>query len=83
MDDDWRIDNGLSSLRARIYALLPPGWTFYGPSRLHDGTWRVGCRPTNGPVEAGCVAANRDLGTAFRLLADAIRARHLPPGLSN
>jgi hypothetical protein len=33
--------------------------------------------------EAGCVAANRDLGTAFRLLADAIRARHLPPGRSN
>jgi hypothetical protein len=23
MDDDWRIDNGLTSLRARIYALLP------------------------------------------------------------
>ena len=83
MDDDWRIDNGLSSLRARIYALLPAGWMFYGPTRLRDGTWRVGCRPTNGPVEAGCVAANRDLGTAFRLLADAIRARHLPPGLSN
>jgi hypothetical protein len=83
MDDDWRIDNGLTALRARIYALLPADWAFYGPTRLRDGTWQVGCRPTRGPVEAGCVAANRDVGTAFRLLAEAIRARDLPRRLIN
>ena len=83
MDDDWRTDNGLTSLRAKIHALLPAGWTSYGPTRLRDGTWQVGCRPPNGPVEAGCIAANRDLAMAFRLLAGEIHGRRLSPGLSN
>jgi hypothetical protein len=82
-DDDWRIGEGLTPLRARIYALLPADWMLYGPIRLRDGTWKVGCRPPNGPVDAGCTSIHRDLGTAFRLLAAAIRERHLPPGLSN
>ena len=69
MDDDWRIDNGLTSMRAKIYALLPADWLFYGPIEQGDGTWKVGCRPTNGPVEAGRSAVHRDLASAFRLLA--------------
>jgi hypothetical protein len=83
MDEDWRTENGLASLRAKIYTILPADWMFYGPIKGRDGSWGVGGRPTNGPVEAGCFAVHRDLGSAFRLLADAIRARHLPPGLSN
>jgi hypothetical protein len=83
MHDDWRTENGLASLRAKIYTILPADWMFYGPIKGRDGSWGVGGRPTNGPVEAGRFAVHRDLGSAFRLLADAIRARHLPPGLSN
>ena len=83
MADDWRLENGLASLLAKLYTLLLADWTTYGPFRQRDGLWGVGCRPTNGPVEAGCGAVNRDLAVAFRLLADKIRARHLPPGLSN
>ena len=83
MDEDWPTENGPASLRTKIYAILPADWMFYGPIKGRDGSWGVGCRPTNGPVEAGCFAVHRDLGSAFRLLADAIRARHLPPGLSN
>ena len=83
MADDWRLNKGLGFLVATLYALLPADWMVYGPFRQPDGLWGVGCRPTNGPVEAGCVAVNRDLAVAFRLLADKIRARHFPPRLPN
>lgn len=83
MDDDLPIDNGLTSMRAKIYGLLPAGWTLYGPITQRDGTFKVGCRPMNGPVEEGCFAVHENLVSAFRLLADGIRALDLPPGLSN
>ncbi len=43
MDDDWRIDGGLLTLRTRIYELLPGDWEFYGP--IKRATGMVGRRP--------------------------------------
>ena len=79
MDDDWRIDNSLVSLRARIYELLPGDWEFYGPIKNAEG-WTVGARtrtPTTGRPRM-IEATNRDLVQAFRELAGAITGLELP-----
>jgi hypothetical protein len=86
-DEGWRIDNGLTSLRSKIYAALPAGWTINGPSRLDDGSWTVGAhlvQRTGGPNEVILIEANNaDLVQAFRDLEAKIREMDLPRGQSN
>jgi len=42
--DDWRIDDGLMTLRAKIESLLPLDWALYGPFKRRNGAWTVGVR---------------------------------------
>ncbi len=84
MDDDWRIDNRLVSLRARIYELLPGDWEFYGPIKNAEG-WTVGARtrtPAAGRLRM-IEATNHDLVQAFRELAEAIKQLELRPTKPN
>jgi hypothetical protein len=85
VDDDWRIDNGLVSLRARIYELLPGDWEFYGPIKSAEG-WTVGAR-TRTPAGTGspnaAEATDGDLVQAFRDLAEAIKQLELTPTKPN
>jgi hypothetical protein len=85
MDDGWRVDGGLVTLRTRIYELLPGDWEFYGPIKRTEG-WSVGAR-TRKPTPAGrpnsIEATDRDLVQAFRKLAEGIKRLDLPPTKSN
>lgn len=77
-DDEWKVDEGLATMRARIEAMLPLNWSFYGPIRRDNG-WAVGAR-NNRPRRGQSVdvsAWQPDVVAAFRELADAIRGLNL------
>ncbi len=84
--DDWHIDDGLITLRAKIESLLPLDWAFYGPFRRRNGAWTVGVRSlrvrTSGLPNA-VEATEPDLVAAFRELARGIATLGLVPRRPN
>jgi hypothetical protein len=81
-DDDWPIDKALTTARAKIDALLPLDWAFYGPIRLPGGDWAIGVHESR-PPGRGIEAHNADLGEAFRELAGGIQSLNLTPRQPN
>jgi hypothetical protein len=68
------------SWRARIYELIPNGWTFVGPIRERDGRWTVAVRSLVGEVIS---ATNDELQGAFVKLGEELVIRDLPTSPPN